>query len=138
LSSLRIETIEQVTKDRFNLGKAKVEFARTLDGNSPEACKTIIALCYYAMYQFCRAAVFHTHRNDVDNHEKIAFEIGKIIEKSLEKSLNFWRITRNEVDYSPYPVLDGSLKELASKAICSATSCLSEIENYLKKRGVQL
>ena len=25
--------------------------------------KVIIALCYYAMYQACRAAVFHTHRN---------------------------------------------------------------------------
>ena len=43
--------IEQVTKDRFHLGKAKIEFARKLDVNDPEACKVIIALCYYAMYQ---------------------------------------------------------------------------------------
>jgi len=90
------------------------------------------------MYHYCRAAVFHTHRNDIDNHEKVAVEIGKIIGKPLEKSLNFWRITRNEVDYSPYPVLDSPLKELASKAICSAMYCLSEIEEYLKKRGVKL
>jgi CMP-2-keto-3-deoxyoctulosonic acid synthetase len=51
------QIIEQVTKDRFNLGKAKAEFARELDENNPEACKAIIAMCYYAMYQSCRAAV---------------------------------------------------------------------------------
>ena len=129
--------IEQITKDRFELGKSKIEFARALDGNQPTACKTIIALCYYSMYQSCRAAVFHTHRNDVDNHEKVAVEIGKIIGKPLAKSLNFWRITRNEVDYSPYPALNSPLKELASEAISSAISCLSEVENYLKKRGAK-
>jgi len=130
--------IEQVTKDRLNLGKAKASFARTLDENDPEACKVIITLCYYAMYQFCRAAVFHTHRNDVDVHEKVASEIGKIVGEHLEKSLDFWRVVRNEVDYSPYPALEHPLKELALKAISSATSCLSEVENYLAKRGVKL
>ena len=132
------QIIEQVTKDRFNLGKAKVEFARTLDENEAEACKTIIALCYYAMYQSCRAAVFHTHRNDVDNHEKVAYEIRNIIGEHLGKSLDFWRAVRNEVDYSPYPALEDTLKESALKAISSATSCLAEIENYLSKRGIKL
>jgi CMP-2-keto-3-deoxyoctulosonic acid synthetase len=66
------QIIEQVTKDRFNLGKAKADFAHILDPNDPEACKVIIALCYYAMYHSCRAAVFHTHRNDLDSHEKVA------------------------------------------------------------------
>jgi len=124
--------------DRFNLGKSKAEFARGLDENDPEACKVIIALCYYAMYQSCRAAVFHTHRNDVDSHEKVAYETGEIIGTSLKKLLDFWRNTRNEVDYSPYPALDSPLKELALKAISSVTSCLAEIEKYLRKRGIKL
>ena len=132
------QIIEQVTKDRFNLGKVKAEFAFTLDENEPEACKVIITLCYYAMYQSCRAAVFHTHRNDVDSHEKVAYEIRNIIGELLGKSLDFWRVVRNEVDYSPYPVLNLPLKELALKAISSATSCLAEIENYLSERGVKL
>ena len=132
------QIIEQVTKDRFNLGKAKAEFARTLNENEPEACKVIITLCYYAMYQSCRAAVFHTHRNDVDSHEKVAYEIRNIIGEHLGKSLDFWRNTRNEVDYSPYPALDSSLKDLVLKAISSAASCLDEIDNYLSKRGVKL
>ena len=51
------QIIEQVTKDRFNLGKAKIEFACKLDLNDTEACKVIIALCYYAMYQSSRSAV---------------------------------------------------------------------------------
>ncbi len=51
------QIIEQVAKDRFNLGKAKADFVQTLDPNDPEACKVIIALCYYAMYHSCRAAV---------------------------------------------------------------------------------
>jgi uncharacterized protein (UPF0332 family) len=106
--------------------------------NESEACKAIIALCYYAMYHGCRAAIFHTHRNDVDAHEKVAIEIGKIIGKPLEISLSFWRDMRNEVDYSPYPLLNNPLKELALNAISSATSCLAEIENYLRKRGVHL
>ena len=132
------QIIEKVTKDRFNLGKAKMEFAHTLDLNELEACKVIITLCYYAMYQSCRAAVFHTHRNDVDSHEKVASEIGKIIGKPLEDSLNCWRNTRNEVDYSPYPSLDRPLKELALNAISSSASCLTDIENYFRKRGVRL
>ena len=130
--------IEQVTKDRFHLGKAKIEFARKLDVNDPEACKVIIALCYYAMYQACRAAVFHTHRNDVDVHERVASEIGKIVGEHIEKTLDLWRVVRNEVDYSPYPALEHPLKELVLKAISSATFCLSEMENYLAKRGVKL
>ena len=92
--------IEQVTKDRFHLGKAKIEFARKLDVNDPEACidlffrmavlakkykKVIIALYYYAIYQACRAAVFHTYRNDVDMHEKVASEIGKIDGEHIDK-----------------------------------------------------
>ncbi|MBM3240628.1 hypothetical protein FJZ31_30460 [Candidatus Poribacteria bacterium] len=132
------QIIEQVTKDRFNLGKTKIEFARKLDLNDIEACKVIIALCYYAMYQSSRAAVFNTHRNDVDSHEKVAYEIRNIIGEHLGKSLDFWRVIRNEVDYSPYPTLDLPLKELALKAISSATSCLAGIENYLSKRGVKL
>jgi CMP-2-keto-3-deoxyoctulosonic acid synthetase len=132
------QIIEQVTKDRFNLGKSKADFARTLDENEPEACKVIITLCYYAMYHSCRAAIFHTHRNDVDVHEKVASEIGKIVGEHLEKSLDFWRAVRNEVDYSPYPALEHPLKELALKAISSATFCLAEVENYLAKRGVKI
>jgi CMP-2-keto-3-deoxyoctulosonic acid synthetase len=132
------QIIEQVTIDRFNLGKAKVDFARTLDRNNPEACKVIITLCYYAMYQSCRAAVFHVHRNDVDAHDKVAIEIGKLIGDFLEKALTFWRNTRNEVDYSPYPVFPDPLEQLASKAVDATTSCLAEIENFLKKRGVKL
>ncbi len=99
---------------------------------------TKVALCYYAMYQSCRTAIFHTHRDDIDSHEKVAYEIRNIIGEHLGKSLDFWRGVRNEVDYSPYPVLDSPLRELALKAISSATSCLSEIENYLRKRGVRL
>ena len=143
------QIIEQVTKDRFNLGKAKAEFACTLDENEPEACKVIITLCYYVrfaqrllreppMYQSCRAAIFHTHRNDVDSHEKVASESRNIIGEHLGKSLDFWRDMRNEVDYSPYPTLDRPLKESALKAISSAKSCLAEIEDYLSKRGVKL
>ena len=132
------QIIEQVTKDRLNLGKAKVEFARTLDENEPEACKVIITLCYYTLYHSCRTAVFHTHRNDVDVHEKVAYEIRNIVGEHLGKSLDFWRDMRNEVDYSPYPALEYPLKELALEAISSAISCLAEIENYLKKRGVKL
>ena len=86
----------------------------------------------------CRAAVFHTHRNDVDVHEKVASEIGKIVGEHIEESLDFWRAVRNEVDYSPYPALEHPLKELALKAISSAISCLSEMENYLAKRGVKI
>jgi len=139
VENLKIEQIiEQVTKDRFNLGKAKADFAHTLDPNDPEACKVIIALCYYAMYHSCRAAVFHTHRNDLDSHEKVAYEIRNLIGEHIGKSLDFWRGLRNEVDYSPYPALEHPLEELALKAISSTTSCLSEIEIYLSRRGVKL
>jgi hypothetical protein len=132
------QIIEQVTVDRFNLGKAKAEFSRTLDQNNPEACKVIITLCYYAMYQSCRAAVFHLHRNDIDSHEKVAFEIGQIVGDAMKNAVDLWRRVRNEIDYSPYPNLDSPLKDVASKAIDAATSCLSEIEELLKKRGVKL
>lgn len=135
----RIEQIiERITIDRFELGKSKLEFARTLDKNQPSACKTIISLCYYAMYHFGRSAIFHTHRNDIDVHEKVAYEIGKIFGDEFEKSLDFWRSVRNEVDYSPFPAFEHPLEELALKAISSATSLLSEVKDYLAKRGVKI
>ena len=74
----------------------------------------------------------------MDSHEKVAYEIRNIIGEHIGKSLDFWRVMRNEVDYSPYPTLDIPLKELALKAISSAASCLAEVENYLSKRGVKL
>ena len=139
VSNSQIESIiEQITTNRFNMGKAKCEFARTLDLNEPEACKAIITLSYYGMYQLCRAAIFHTHRNDVDLHDKVASELGRIIGEHVRDLLDFWRGIRNEVDYSPYPALSNTLKKLALDAISSAKSCLSEIENYLNKRGVKL
>jgi hypothetical protein len=74
----------------------------------------------------------------VDSHEKVAYEIRNIIGEHLGKSLDFWRDMRNEVDYSTYPALDYPLKESALKAISSAKSCLTEIETYLRRRGVKL
>ena len=67
-----------------------------------------------------------------------AYEIRNIIGEELGKSLDFWRDMRNEVDYSPYPVLNKPLQELALDAVSSAESCLSEVENYLSKRSVKL
>lgn len=81
--------VEQVTKDRFTLGRSKVEFACRPDENDPEACKVIIASCYYGMYQMSRAAVFHTRRSDMDIHEKVASEIGRILRMDAEQALNF-------------------------------------------------
>lgn len=127
------QLISQITKDRFELGKSKLLVARNLDENEPQECKVIITLCYYAMYHFCRAAIFHIHRDDVDVHEKVTYEIRNIIGEKLGKSLDSWRSVRNEIDYSPYPALEHPLTELAQKAISSATSCLNKIENYLKK-----
>lgn len=42
------------------------------------------------------------------------------------------------MDYSPYPALEGDLRELALRAISEATSYLSEIEGYLRGRGVEV
>ena len=71
-------------------------------------------------------------------HEKVASEIGKVVGEHIEESLDFWRAVRNEVDYSPYPALEYPLEELALKAISSATSFLSEVKDYLARRGVKI
>ena len=100
--------------------------------------KIIISLNYYAMYQVARAVVFHTFRDDVDNHERLATEFGKILGKDYEDKMIYWRKSRNEVDYSAYPRLDGSLEELSRQSIIEVKNFIKEAENYLNKRGVKL
>ena len=90
------------------------------------------------MYQAARAAVFHTLREDIDHHERLATHLGSIFGKDDEDKITFWRRVRNEVDYSPYPKLDRPLAELLKQSILETGYFIDKMVDYLRKRGVRL
>jgi len=76
------------------LAKDKFEFGKTILTEAEISQKTVIALNYYVIYQAARSIVFNTYRNDVDNHEKLAYKVGNILGDSYEHMISFW-ISRN-------------------------------------------
>lgn len=52
--------------------------------------------------------------------------------------ISFWRKIRNELDYSPYPEIEGSLKDLLLKSIRNTENFLNICTEYLQNRGVDL
>ncbi|MFQ6121344.1 MAG: hypothetical protein ACE5KE_15820 [Methanosarcinales archaeon] len=133
--------INQITIDRIKMAKEKFEFSKKiLDAlESTEINqKIIVTLNYYAMYQVARAVVFHTHRSDVDNHEKLSYKLGIIFGKEYEELLTHWRELRNEFDYSPYPKIDMPLNEIVEQSIIDTEKLITESVEYIKNRGVKL
>lgn len=74
--------------------------------------KAAISRSYYAMYQICRAIVFHYERSDIDSHSDLPEHIPDRLPNSRHWAgrLDYWRQKRNEVDYSPYP--DGTINAM--------------------------
>ena len=130
--------IEQVVVDRLTMAKERLDFVRSIPLDTEIRQKIALSLNYSAMYQAARAAGFHTSREDVDHHERLATHIGSIFGKDDEDRITFWRRVRNEVDYAPYPRLDKPLAELSKQSILETGYFIDKMVDYLRKRGVQL
>ena len=127
--------INELTSDRFALALEHLNAAKDQDIATVRGQKTAISRSYYAMYQACRATVFHYELSDVDDHQTVAQHLPKSFpnrEFWLERII-YWREKRNEVDYSPYP--DKPLDTEAKDAISNATDFLGVCKQFLRERG---
>jgi hypothetical protein len=136
------QVIEQITMDRFRMGEGIHDMAQDLltTGIMTEhRYRAVISRNYYAMYQAGRGVVFHTLRRDIDQHERMAEEIRKILGDAASDALNEWRRLRNEVDYSPYPNLGSeTLEKCAQRSLTTATDFLKQCRTYLQGRGMTI
>jgi len=128
------ELINEMTKERFKKGQAYLEFARSLDINVSENQTHIVSRNYYGMYHLARATVFHTHRRDIDSHDRLPEAFGQIVGATLKEKLEKWRDARNVLEYSPYTPTDITI--ICSESMSDAQEILTMCKEYLKGRGV--
>lgn len=129
------ELINELTSDRFALAVEHLDSAKDQDLSTVRGQKAAISRSYYAMYQACRATVFHYELSDIDDHQTVALHLPESFPNRglwLDQ-LIYWRNRRNKVDYSPYP--DKLLDTEAQNAIKSATDFLNVCKQFLGERG---
>ena len=113
------EYVRLVTTDRINLALSFLLTIKKLeinDGDSP----SIISRCYYCCYHLARALVFLVTKDDIDAHDKLPNMLRRVLNTEddwLADKLDEWRGIRNQVEYSPYPRIENSVKETASQML---------------------
>ena len=136
--------IQVVTRDRIKLAISFYECARKLDVYKDKQdgdYRSIISRCYYCHYHLARAAIFLITRDDIDEHEKLPKNLGKALPSEYAefiKKLEQYRGIRNEVEYSPYPEIDKSLKEIASEILQETKRSIDLIARCFSERGVEV
>ncbi|MBD3183129.1 HEPN domain-containing protein [Candidatus Poribacteria bacterium] len=120
LTQERLESyIREVTIDRIKLAFSLYTCAISLDEHKDKKdgdYRSIISRCYYCHYHLARAMIFWISRDDIDKHEKLPKNLGKILSTEYAEfidKLERFRGIRNEVEYSPYPEVDRSLREIS-------------------------
>jgi len=138
------QLIQTVTLDRIKLAFSLYACAKKLDANDDKQngdYRSIISRCYYCHYHLARAVIFEITRDDIDEHEKLPRNLGKVLpSKYIEfiKKLEQYRGIRNEVEYSPYPEIDKSLKETASEILQETKRSIELIISCFNERGIEV
>lgn len=135
------EMIEKATADR-------VKFAVRLRAEAVEATglavprwRLAVSRSYYSMYHAARALCFFRHKGD--DHEK-HIELPKHLPKDFpareywENALKTARLQRNNADYLPYPIDEGSFRSTAEKQLRESAEFLPVVRGYLRSKGCTL
>ena len=139
------ELVQSVTIDRIMLALSFYECAKKIEVQLHKQdgdYRSIISRCYYCQYHLARALIFLITKDDIDNHEKLPKKLGDCL-KSVGASfivdkLEQYRSIRNEVDYSPYPEIDGSLDAVALKILRETESYIKLILQFFEERGITI
>ena len=138
------EYIKLVTVDRITLALSLYASAGKLHAQSDTQdgdYRTIISRCYYCHYHLARALTFWVIRDDVDAHDKLPKTLSKILEEEytgLVDKLEEYRGIRNEVEYSPYPDIDKSLKETASELLQETKLSIDLFVRCFRERRIEI
>ena len=138
------EFIQVVTLDRIQLAISLYDCAKKLDAHKDKQdgdYRSIISRCYYCHYHLARATIFWITRDDIDDHEKLPKSLGKVLPPEYAefiKKLEQYRGIRNEVEYSPYPEIDKSLKETASEILQETKHSIELIVRCFSERGLEV
>jgi len=145
LTQNRLEQlIQTVTLDRIKLAFSLYACAKKLDAHKDKQngdYLSMISRCYYCHYHLARAAIFLITRDDVDEHEKLPKNLSKVLPLEYSefiKKLEQYRGIRNEVEYSPYPEIDKSLKETASEILQETKRSIELIISCFNERGIEV
>jgi uncharacterized protein (UPF0332 family) len=138
------ELIQVVTLDRIKLAFSLYACAKKLDAQSDKQdgdYRSIISRCYYCHYHLARAAVFWITRDDIDEHETLPKNLGKVLPLEYAEfisKLEQYRDIRNEVEYSPYPEIDKSLEETAKEILQETKRSIELIIRCFSERGLEV
>ena len=90
--------INEMTKMRFEKGRAYINFADKLNENSSEDQVHIISRNYYAIYHIARSVVFHNQRKDIDSHTNLPEVFSRVVGLNYGDKLEKWRDIRNTIE----------------------------------------
>jgi uncharacterized protein (UPF0332 family) len=139
------ELIFSAVSDRVELAISLYKTAQTIsvqldkqDGDY----RSIISRCYYCHYHLARALVFLITKDDIDNHEKLPKKLTECLKSDhilyalFVDRLDQYRWIRNEVDYSPYPEIDGPLDTVALQILQETEESIKLILQCFNERGI--
>jgi len=145
LTQKRLEKlIQAVTLDRIKVAFSLYACAKKLDAQSDKQdgdYRSIISRCYYCHYHLARAVIFFITRDDIDDHKELPKSLGKILPSEYAEFINKleqYRDIRNEVEYSPYPEIEKSLKEIAPEILQETKRSIELIVRCFTERGIEV
>ena len=121
----------QVVRDRMTLAE---DFLKDAPGRG---FRLAVSRSYYAMYHAARSVVFAQKRMDVDEHLKLPANLPDDFpeREHWKDRLGFWRVKRDDADYSPYISVEDDPEALARDALRDAGAFLGACRQYLNERG---
>ena len=129
--------IHTAAAERFALAKGFLDSALRIPAATPADDRVAIGRSYYAMYQAARSVVFAQSRGDVDDHEQLPRNLPNDFPNRdyWVGQIAFWRVKRNEVDYSPYLHPGDDLPKLRENATSEASEFCRLASRYLDERA---
>lgn len=132
------EVINEVALNRLKLAEGFLDSARRIPQDTSIDHRVAICRIYYAMYQAARSVVFAQTREDIDDHLKLPRHLPDDFPNCQYwiKQLKYWRVKRNDLDYSPYINAGDRLEKLREIGIKEAIEFCSLSRAYIyEKRG---
>ena len=132
------EVIREVALNQLHLAEEFLDAAQRIPSDMLVDHRVAVCRSYYAMYQAARSVVFAHAREDIDDHIKLPQNLPDDFPNRQHwvERLRFWRVKRNDLDYSPYISADDKLEELRVAGTKEAIEFCRLARAYVEKRGV--
>jgi hypothetical protein len=129
--------VGDISLDRLGLAEEFLDAAQRVPSDKSVDHRVAVCRSYYAMYQAARSVVFAHAREDIDDHFKLPQNLPDDFpdRRQWVERLRFWRVKRNDLDYSPYVSADDDLEELRRAGTKEAGEFCRLARAYVEERG---